>query len=53
MAGSLAPLYTELGLDPDGGPYDDATLKKAFYKMSKIYHPDKPGQIWHDQIWEI
>ena len=41
---SLAPLYTHLGLDPDGGPYDSTTLKKAFFKMSKIHHPDKNGQ---------
>jgi len=40
---SLAPLYTHLGLDPDGGPYDSTTLKKAFFKMSKIHHPDKNG----------
>lgn len=32
--------YKQLGL-PSGKQHDEATVRKSFYKLAQMYHPDK------------
>ena len=50
MSKKLREFYAILGLDTDAS---NAEVRKAYYKLAKIYHPDKNGGKDEEKIKEI
>ena len=50
MGKELREFYAILGLDTDSS---NAEVRKAYYKLAKIYHPDKNGGKDEEKIKEI